>query len=72
MTFRAGEEIAEEGHSDRDQFFRFESVEGAIIIDGNENPRRFGPDFALIVPAGAGRNVKNTVDAAVTATGFTP
>ncbi len=58
MTLQPGEEIGEEVHPDRDQFFRIEEGEGAIDIDGREN--RVEDDFAVIVPAGARHNVRNT------------
>jgi mannose-6-phosphate isomerase-like protein (cupin superfamily) len=57
MTLQPGEEIGEEVHPDRDQFFRIEEGEGAIDIDGHEN--RVEDDFAVIVPAGARHNVRN-------------
>ena len=57
MTLQPGEEIGEEVHPDRDQFFRIEEGEGAIDIDGREN--RVEDDFAAIVPAGAHHNVRN-------------
>ena len=57
MTLQPGEEIGEEVHPDRDQFFRIEEGEGAIDIDGKEN--RVEDDFAVIVPAGARHNVRN-------------
>ncbi|QIL02047.1 cupin domain-containing protein [Sphingomonas sinipercae] len=58
MTLQPGDEIGEEVHEDRDQFFRIEEGEGAIDIDGKEN--RVEDDFAVIVPAGARHNVRNT------------
>jgi mannose-6-phosphate isomerase-like protein (cupin superfamily) len=58
MTLLPGEEIGAEVHTDRDQFFRFEEGSGAVDIDGVENPVR--DDFAVIVPAGARHNVRNT------------
>ena len=58
MTLRPGEEIGEEVHEDRDQFFRIEQGSGAIDIDGVEN--KVEDDFAVIVPAGARHNVRNT------------
>ena len=61
MTLQPGEEIGEEVHSDRDQFFRIEEGAGAIDIDGIENSVE--DDFAVIVPAGARHNVRNTGDA---------
>jgi mannose-6-phosphate isomerase-like protein (cupin superfamily) len=57
MTLQPGDEIGEEVHDDRDQFFRIEEGEGAIDIDGREN--RVEDDFAVIVPAGARHNVRN-------------
>ena len=51
MTLQPGEEIGEEVHADRDQFFRIEEGEGAVDIDGREN--KVEDDFAVIVPAGA-------------------
>lgn len=58
MTLQPGEEIGSEVHPDRDQFFRIEEGEGAVDIDGTEN--RIEDDFAVIVPAGARHNVRNT------------
>ena len=60
MTLQPGEEIGEEVHEDRDQFFRIEEGEGVIEIDGNANPVE--DDIAVIVPAGARHNVRNTGD----------
>jgi len=57
MTLQVGEEIGEEVHADRDQFFRFEEGEGSVDIDGVE--KRVEADFAVIVPAGARHNVRN-------------
>ena len=57
MTLQPGEEIGEEVHPDRDQFFRIEEGEGAVDINGREN--RVEDDFAVIVPAGARHNVRN-------------
>jgi mannose-6-phosphate isomerase-like protein (cupin superfamily) len=58
MTLKPGEEIGEEVHEDRDQFFRFEQGTGEVVIDGKANPVE--DDFAAIVPAGARHNVRNT------------
>jgi mannose-6-phosphate isomerase-like protein (cupin superfamily) len=58
MTLKPGEEIGEEVHEDRDQFFRFEQGSGDVVIDGKRNPVE--DDFAVIVPAGARHNVRNT------------
>ncbi len=57
MTLQPGDEIGEEVHEDRDQFFRIEEGEGVITIDGTEN--KVEDDFAVIVPAGARHNVIN-------------
>ena len=61
MTLQPGDEIGEEVHDDRDQFFRIEEGEGAIDIDGVANAVQ--DDFAVIVPAGASHNVRNTGNA---------
>ena len=58
MTLQPGEEIGAEVHEDRDQFFRFEDGQGIVDIDGRENPVK--DDYAVIVPAGARHNVRNT------------
>lgn len=60
MTLQPGEEIGEETHKDRDQFFRVEDGEGEIVIDGVRH--KVEDDFAMIVPAGARHNVINTGD----------
>lgn len=57
MTLKPGEEIGEEIH-DVDQFFRFESGEGKVIIDDNEYVVSDGD--AIIVPEGAKHDVLNT------------
>jgi mannose-6-phosphate isomerase-like protein (cupin superfamily) len=58
MTLQPGDEIGEEVHEDRDQFFRIEEGSGVVDIDGVEN--RLEDDFAVVVPAGARHNVRNT------------
>ena len=60
MTLQPGEEIGEEVHADRDQFFRIEEGAGVIDIDGRENAVE--DDIAVIVPAGSRHNVRNTGD----------
>lgn len=60
MTLKPGEEIGEEVHEDRDQFFRIEEGKGEVRIDGVANAVE--DDFAVIVPAGARHNVVNTGD----------
>lgn len=58
MTLQPGDEIGEEVHEDRDQFFRIEEGSGIVDIDGV--PNAVEDDFAVIVPAGARHNVRNT------------
>ncbi|MDP8913224.1 MAG: cupin domain-containing protein [Pseudomonadota bacterium] len=60
MTLQPGDEIGEEVHEDRDQFFRIEDGRGTVYIDGA--PNQVEDDFAVIVPAGARHNVVNTGD----------
>ena len=61
MALQPGDEIGEEVHEDRDQFFRIEEGSGVVDIDGVPNEVR--DDYAVIVPAGARHNVRNTSDA---------
>lgn len=58
MSIEPGEEIGEEVHEDRDQFFRVEEGQGEIIIDGKKT--KIEDDDAMIVPASARHNVINT------------
>lgn len=60
MALKPGEEIGEEVHPDRDQFFRVEKGEGEVSIDGSQT--KIKSDVAIIVPAGARHNVRNTGD----------
>lgn len=60
MTLQPGEEIGEEVHEDRDQFFRFEQGEGQVWIDGVAH--QVLADDAVIVPQGARHNVVCTGD----------
>lgn len=60
MALQPGEEIGEEVHADRDQFFRIEEGQGHIVIDGQRTPVE--EDVAVIVPAGARHNLINTGD----------
>lgn len=55
MSIRPGEEIGEEVHDDRDQFFRIEAGEGEIQIDGVSHQVK--ADDGVIVPQGARHNV---------------
>lgn len=58
MSIPVGEEIGMEVHKDTDQFFRIDSGEGKIIIDGEDE--RIEDGYAVIVPAGVNHNVINT------------
>lgn len=58
MSVAVGSEIGEEVHKSSDQFFRFESGEGKVVIDGVEHIVKDGD--AVIVPQGALHNVINT------------
>ncbi|MBI1755324.1 cupin domain-containing protein [Candidatus Azambacteria bacterium] len=57
MRLKPGEEIGTEAHT-VDQFFRFESGEGKVIVDGTDHV--IGDGDAVIVPAGSTHNVINT------------
>lgn len=58
MALNPGEEIGEEIHDDTDQFFRVEEGEGEVVIDGRAS--RIESDVAILIPAGARHNVRNT------------
>jgi len=58
MSLEPGEEIGEEIHANTDQFFRVEEGKGAAFIDGRETPIK--SDSAIVVPAGARHNIRNT------------
>ena len=58
MSLQPGEEIGEEIHENTDQFFRVEEGKGEVWIDGHET--RIESDVAIVVPAGARHNIKNT------------
>ena len=60
MALQQGEEIGEEVHEDRDQFFRIEGGEGEVVIDGKRTPVE--EDHVIIVPAGARHNLINSGD----------
>src|SRR5690606_19253986 len=60
MALKPREEIGLETHTENDQFFRFETGEGLVKIDGNEYSVSDGS--AIIVPSGAQHNVINTSD----------
>jgi len=58
MSLQPNEDIGKEVHEDNDQFFRFESGQGRVEIDGNAYEVKDGS--AIVVPAGAEHNVINT------------
>lgn len=58
MALQPGEEIGEEIHADTDQFFRVEEGKGEVWIDGQQG--RIESDVAIVVPAGARHNIRNT------------
>jgi mannose-6-phosphate isomerase-like protein (cupin superfamily) len=58
MSLLPNEDIGMEVHEDTDQFFRIDSGEGKVIINGEEFIISDG--FAVVVPAGAEHNVINT------------
>ena len=55
MAIQPGEQIGEEVHEDRDQFFRIEAGSGTISIDGVDHHVK--ADDGIIVPQGARHNV---------------
>lgn len=55
MSLLPGEDIGLEIHKDNDQFFRFESGNGKVIIDETEYEVKDGD--AVVVPAGSEHNV---------------
>lgn len=57
MSLKPSEEIGMETHTENDQFFRFESGTGKVIIEETEYLVEDGD--AVIVPAGARHNVIN-------------
>jgi len=58
MSLAPGEDIGEEVHEDRDQFFRVEEGKGELWIEGRKTEIKDG--FAIVVPAGAKHNLRNT------------
>jgi len=57
MSLKPGEEIGDEVHRDRDQFFRIETGNGRIVIDGASHAVK--SDDAIVVPAGSRHNLIN-------------
>lgn len=60
MSLQPAEQIGEEVHKDRDQFFRIEKGQGEVWIDGKRS--KIKGDDAVVVPAGAQHNIINTGD----------
>lgn len=58
MALAVGEDIGEEVHGENDQFFRFESGNGKVVI--NDTTYEVGAGDAVIVPSGAKHNIINT------------
>jgi len=58
MTLKAGEEIGNEVHEENDQFIRFESGEGKVVLD-NKEEHAVSDGYAMVVPAGTWHNVIN-------------
>ena len=58
MSLDPGEEIGDEVHENTDQFFRVEAGKGEVSIDGVKS--RIDSDMAILVPAGARHNIRNT------------
>ena len=60
MALKPGEDIGLETHPDTDQFFRVEKGRGEVMIDGRMTVIK--SDSAILVPAGARHNIRNTGD----------
>lgn len=58
MCLQPGEEIGFEIHDENDQFFRFESGQGKVIID--ENTYEVEDGSVIVIPKGSNHNVINT------------
>lgn len=58
MAIQPGDEIGEETHADRDQFFRVEKGKGEVWIDGHRS--KIKSDVGIIIPAGTRHNIVNT------------
>ena len=64
MALPPGEEIGLETHYENDQFFRFESGSGMVLVGETSYPVADGD--VVIVPAGTPHNVSNTGDEPLT------
>jgi mannose-6-phosphate isomerase-like protein (cupin superfamily) len=60
MSIQPGDDIGEEVHEDRDQFFRVEAGRGEVWIDGVKTAIK--GDDGIIVPAGARHNIVSNGD----------
>jgi len=60
MTLTPGQDIGTETHATHDQFFRIETGNGMVVIDGISRPVKDGD--GIIVPAGALHNLINSGD----------
>ena len=60
MSLLPKEEIGMEVHPNVDQFFRIESGEGKVVMNGEESI--FSDGFVFVVPAGVNHNIINTSD----------
>jgi len=58
MALKPGQDIGLETHTTHDQFFRIERGKGQVWIDGEKHKVKAGD--AMVVPAGAAHNLKNT------------
>jgi mannose-6-phosphate isomerase-like protein (cupin superfamily) len=58
MSLEPGEDIGEETHDDRDQFFRIEAGTGSAVLNGMTHPIEDGS--AVVIPAGTLHNIINT------------
>ncbi|MCK9368431.1 cupin domain-containing protein [Candidatus Dojkabacteria bacterium] len=63
MSLLPKEEIGMEVHPTVDQFFRIESGDGEVVMNGEK--ATFTDGFAFIVPAGTNHNIINTSDSKV-------
>lgn len=58
MTLQPGQDIGLETHTENDQFFRFESGQGRVII--NETEYVVTDGHVVVIPRGATHNIINT------------
>jgi mannose-6-phosphate isomerase-like protein (cupin superfamily) len=58
MALQPNEDIGSEVHSENDQFFRFETGEGRVVIGDEEYVVKDGD--SVVIPAGTEHNIINT------------